>query len=123
MEYPYSPTINTRSGGELGTPISRIRFDCWRDIGHGFLPNVQDEPRAQPARLVLLGARDVTDVLVGSGAWFGSFPTYFFTDVGTRNRASASIAIATIPKRPRIPNACCSGFAKQRSTAAIGNGQ
>src|SRR5688572_13742305 len=38
------------------------------------LPNVQDEPRPQPARLVLLGARDVTDVVVGSGAllarWF-----------------------------------------------------
>jgi hypothetical protein len=37
------------------------------------LPNVQDEPRPQPARLVLLGARDVTDVVVGSSALFGRF--------------------------------------------------
>src|SRR5215212_9257185 len=36
-----------------------------------FLPNVQDEPRPQLARLVLLGAQDVTDVVVGSGALLG----------------------------------------------------
>src|SRR5688572_11751548 len=35
------------------------------------LANVQDEPRPQPARLVLLGARDVTDVVVGSSALLG----------------------------------------------------
>src|ERR1043166_1713463 len=37
------------------------------------LANVQDEPRPQPARLVLLGARDVTDVVVGSSAWLGIY--------------------------------------------------
>ena len=36
------------------------------------LPNVQDEPRPQLARSVLLGARSVTAVVVGSGDWFGS---------------------------------------------------
>src|SRR5690349_683569 len=39
-----------------------------RHTSSALLPNVQDEPRPQPARLVLLGARDVTDVVVGSGA-------------------------------------------------------
>ena len=33
-----------------------------------FLPNVQDEPRPWLARLVLLGARGVTAMVVGSGA-------------------------------------------------------
>src|SRR5687767_8349700 len=37
-----------------------------------FLPNVQDEPRPWLARLVLLGARDVTAMVVGSGALFGA---------------------------------------------------
>jgi len=36
------------------------------------LPNVQDEPRSSLARLVLLGARDVTAKIVGSSAWLGS---------------------------------------------------
>ena len=36
------------------------------------LPNVKDEPRPGLARLVLLGARDVTAPVVGSGALFGS---------------------------------------------------
>jgi hypothetical protein len=55
------------------------------------LPNVQDEPRPQPARLVLLGARDVTDVVVGSGALLGgsgfgqkprtSIPGYAFSSL------------------------------------------
>ena len=35
------------------------------------LPNVQDEPRPWLARLVLLGARDVTAMVVGSGALLG----------------------------------------------------
>jgi hypothetical protein len=35
-------------------------------------PNVQDEPRPWLARLVLLGARDVTAMVVGSGALLGS---------------------------------------------------
>ena len=37
-----------------------------------FLPNVIDEPRPSLARLVLLGARGVTDRVVGSSAWLGS---------------------------------------------------
>jgi hypothetical protein len=35
------------------------------------LPNVQDEPRPRLARAVLLGARIVTAVVVGSGALLG----------------------------------------------------
>jgi hypothetical protein len=38
------------------------------------LPNVQDEPRPWLARLVLLGARDVTAMVVGSGALLGFCP-------------------------------------------------
>jgi hypothetical protein len=46
-------------------------------VGHAnFLPNVQDEPPPQPARLVLLGARDVTAVVVGSGGLFGTPGTW-----------------------------------------------
>src|SRR5947207_5797685 len=37
------------------------------------LPNVKDEPRPWLARLVLLGARGVTAMVVGSGAWLGRF--------------------------------------------------
>src|ERR1044071_8924100 len=37
------------------------------------LPNVQDEPRPWLARAVLLGARIVTAMVVGSGALFGFF--------------------------------------------------
>jgi hypothetical protein len=38
----------------------------------GFAPNVKDEPRPRLARAVLLGARIVTAVVVGSGALFGA---------------------------------------------------
>ena len=48
-------------------------------------PNVQDEPRPQPARLVLLGARDVTDVVVGSGALLGCLA--FMASEASSNRA------------------------------------
>jgi hypothetical protein len=37
------------------------------------LANVQDEPRPRLARAVLLGARIVTAVVVGSGALLGRF--------------------------------------------------
>src|SRR5688572_4664247 len=40
------------------------------------LPNVQDEPRPWLARLVLLGARGVTAMVVGSGALLGRFSIY-----------------------------------------------
>ena len=36
------------------------------------LPNVKSEPRAWLAHFVLFGARNVTDMLVGSTAWLGS---------------------------------------------------
>jgi hypothetical protein len=39
-------------------------------------PNVQDEPRPWLARLVLLGARDVTAMVVGSGGLFGTTGTW-----------------------------------------------
>ena len=37
-----------------------------------FMPNVQSEPRAWLARFVLLGAQNVTAMLVGSTALLGS---------------------------------------------------
>jgi hypothetical protein len=40
------------------------------------MPNVQDEPRPWLARLVLLGARGVTAMVVGSGALFGTGGTW-----------------------------------------------
>ena len=36
------------------------------------MPNAQSEPRAWLARFVLLGAQNVTAMLVGSTAWLGS---------------------------------------------------
>jgi hypothetical protein len=41
--------------------------------GNHLLPNVQDEPRPCLARSVLLGARDVTAMVVGSGALLALF--------------------------------------------------
>jgi hypothetical protein len=43
-------------------------------IGFAFLrlSNVKSEPRAWLAHFVLLGARNVTAMLVGSTAWLGS---------------------------------------------------
>jgi hypothetical protein len=38
-----------------------------------FLPNVKSEPRAWLAHFVLLGARNVTAMLVGSTALLGLF--------------------------------------------------
>jgi len=45
----------------------------WVRIPRGalILPNVKDEPRSRLARAVLLGARIVTAVIVGSGALLG----------------------------------------------------
>ncbi len=39
-----------------------------RDVRFRGMPNVKDEPRSRLARAVLLGARNVTAVIVGSGA-------------------------------------------------------
>ena len=52
------------------------------------LPNVQDEPRPWLARLVLLGARDVTAVVVGSGALLGFCAHWQANAAGTAKRWS-----------------------------------
>src|SRR5688500_17423317 len=52
------------------------------------LPNVQDEPRPWPARLVLLGARGVTAMVVGSGALLGGL----FIVIGARRREPESLS-------------------------------
>jgi hypothetical protein len=52
-------------------PIKNMNMIAIKIIGI-ILPNVQDEPRPQLARSVRLGARSVTAVVVGSGAWLGS---------------------------------------------------
>jgi hypothetical protein len=44
---------------------------------HRLLPNVQDEPRPWLARAVLLGARIVTAMVVGSGALLGRFAAMY----------------------------------------------
>jgi hypothetical protein len=54
-----------RLAGGLHISVGRIAR------GTHDLPNVQDEPRPWLARLVLLGARDVTAMVVGSGALLG----------------------------------------------------
>jgi hypothetical protein len=51
------------------SPHPRQRWRC--SVAIVFLPNVKDEPRPWLARLVLLGARDVTAMVVGSGALLG----------------------------------------------------
>ena len=58
--------------------ISAFAFSITISITVYLSPNVQDEPRPQLARLVLLGARGVTAVVVGSGAWFGSVVFIFW---------------------------------------------
>ena len=62
-----------REIGAARTPIRLRLFSRVRNVlkRRHLLANVQDEPRPQPARLVLLGARDVTDVVVGSGVLLG----------------------------------------------------
>ena len=57
---------------EMHAQKIRIPLTSWRSKYILFLPNVQDEPRPCLARLVLLGARGVTDRVVGSSAWLGS---------------------------------------------------
>jgi hypothetical protein len=56
---------------------------------HHLLPNVKDEPRSRLARAVLLGARIVTAVVVGSGAllgfWLSSLKYQVPKDVIGRN--------------------------------------
>src|SRR5687768_16012994 len=51
--------------------LSRAFHRCKSRLAWFGLPNVQDEPRPWLARLVLLGARDVTAMVVGSGALLG----------------------------------------------------
>ena len=45
-----------------------------KTIRDTMMPNVQDEPRPWLARALLLGARIVTAMVVGSGALLGLFP-------------------------------------------------
>src|SRR5687767_2278881 len=54
----------------LGMSVTAVFVPKAFEILHrtSLLPNVQDEPRPWLARLVLLGARDVTAMVVGSGA-------------------------------------------------------
>jgi hypothetical protein len=91
---PEPRTPDGRNGSAC--PIFRRRFQPWKTTNpyslrvyawaatspahwatyiHGarLWPNVQDEPRPWLARLVLLGARDVTAMVVGSGALLGRF--------------------------------------------------
>jgi hypothetical protein len=54
------------------TALSSLFLECMPDSQiEGFAPNVKDEPRTRLARAVLLGARNVTAVIVGSGALLG----------------------------------------------------
>src|SRR5688500_9371903 len=62
-----------------------------------FLANVQDEPRPWPARLVLLGARGVTAMVVGSGALLGFF---FISMDDVQIRLRSNRATHPTPKRP-----------------------
>ena len=62
----------------LSSMWSRYPHSCPKSSD---VPNVQDEPRPQLARSVLLGARSVTAVVVGSSDWFGSV---VFISVGKR---------------------------------------
>src|SRR5205823_11455975 len=50
------------------------------------LPNVKDEPRPWLARLVLLGARGVTAMVVGSGALLARFLIQQIKNIGANLR-------------------------------------
>lgn len=49
--------------------LSNSSISSWTSPSLSLLPNVQDEPRPWLARAVLLGARIVTAMVVGSGAF------------------------------------------------------
>jgi hypothetical protein len=70
----FSKTLNhdTKSGAAIRVEKSTEGRPCLMSVIF-ILPNVQDEPRPWLARLVLLGARDVTAMVVGSGALLGGF--------------------------------------------------
>ena len=57
-----------------------------------FLPNVQDEPRPWLARAVLLGARIVTAMVVGSGALLGLFRASFIVVADLFKLSSIDVA-------------------------------
>jgi hypothetical protein len=66
MEFIRKGSIASSAQGswrQVGGKVSTKWFD---------LPNVKSEPRAWLAHFVLLGARNVTAMLVGSTAWLGS---------------------------------------------------
>src|SRR5690349_20856656 len=58
-----------------------------------FLANVQDEPRPWLARAVLLGARIVTAMVVGSGALLGCFSAGPLCYVHYRSAGRTSFAL------------------------------
>src|SRR5689334_19298963 len=65
-------------------------------VAREVLPNVQDEPRPWLARAVLLGARIVTAMVVGSGALLG-----FSFIVEERSTARSSPRIRRSPRAAR----------------------
>jgi hypothetical protein len=66
------PLTSTASHA-LGSAFFRFIVNCAKGAE---APNVQDEPRPWLARAVLLGARIVTAMVVGSGALLGR--SFFF---------------------------------------------
>jgi hypothetical protein len=73
---------------------------------HLSLPNVKDEPRPWLARLVLLGARGVTAMVVGSGALLGFFssalPLRQEGDNSRRDEDETEAERERISRMPRI---------------------
>jgi hypothetical protein len=59
-----------KNDSDIRLPFASVRPDR---TALDLLPNVQDEPRPWLARLVLLGARGVTAMVVGSGVLLGFF--------------------------------------------------
>jgi hypothetical protein len=66
---PRSGTAPSENSERSGLIINKESAACFIRV---WVPNVKDEPRPWLARLVLLGARDVPAMVVGSSAWFGS---------------------------------------------------
>ena len=79
-----------------------VRFANLCPPSRGLVANVQDEPQPWLARAVLLGARDVTAMVVGSGALLGGLASSgpnSFSDVG---RPSGSILLISFSQTPDL---------------------
>jgi hypothetical protein len=70
-ENRYFRAQETKRGVRSEEPSRQQNEDRYERLH--LLPNVQDEPRPWLARAVLLGARIVTAMVVGSGAWLAFF--------------------------------------------------